>query len=143
MPPPPAKLSPELIEALRRGSIIDAIKLLRKQGIGLKDAKEMIEAHVRGQPASSSFPASSSGPPPNSVMDALKRGDKIEAVQLMRTHSGSGLKEAKNAVDALEQRTPTRPAGLSPGEVPPSGGATTWIVVLIIAGLVAYYFLSR
>ena len=143
MSPPTEKLSPELVEALRRGSILEAIKLLRKQGIGLQEAKALIEAHVRGQSASSSFPASSSGPPPNSVIDALKRGDKIEAVQLMRTHSGSGLKEAKDAVDAMEQKTPPRPAGLSPGEVPPSGGTTAWIVALIIAGFVAYYFLSR
>lgn len=36
------------------------------------------------------------------VLDALARGKKIEAVKLYRDATGTGLKEAKQAVDAIE-----------------------------------------
>jgi hypothetical protein len=45
MPEPSAPLPPEVIEAFRRGSPIEAIKLLRKStGLGLKEAKEVLDA---------------------------------------------------------------------------------------------------
>ncbi len=37
------------------------------------------------------------------VVDALRRGMKIEAVKLYRAATGTGLAEAKTVVDALEQ----------------------------------------
>ncbi len=34
----------------------------------------------------------------------LRRGNKIEAIKHFRTYTGFGLKEAKDAVDALEKQ---------------------------------------
>ncbi len=36
---------------------------------------------------------------PDNVLDALRRGRKIEAIKLLRKQRGIGLKEAKDAVD--------------------------------------------
>lgn len=45
------EMPPEVIAALGRGHKIEAIKLLREsRGLGLKEAKEAVEAHVREQP---------------------------------------------------------------------------------------------
>lgn len=41
---------------------------------------------------------------PGDVLAALQRGDKIEAIKLLRTARGIGLKEAKDAVDEIAAR---------------------------------------
>jgi hypothetical protein len=89
---------------------------------------------------------------PLEAIAALRRGNKIEAIKLLREKSGMGLAEAKSVVDAFDKmragvdsmKTVLRPkvggsdptqthAGLSPGEVP-RGGAP-WAVALAIAVL--------
>lgn len=42
---------------------------------------------------------------PDNVTDALKRGNKLEAVKLLRDATGLGLKEAKDAVESAEAGT--------------------------------------
>ncbi len=39
---------------------------------------------------------------PEKITDSIIAGRKIEAIKLYREHSGKGLKEAKDFVDALE-----------------------------------------
>lgn len=43
---------------------------------------------------------------PADVMLALRAGNKIEAIKLLRAKTGLGLKEAKDAVDAVEAADP-------------------------------------
>lgn len=44
-------LSPAVIQALEAGRIIDAIKLVRQEtGLGLKDAKDLVDAHLAANP---------------------------------------------------------------------------------------------
>jgi ribosomal protein L7/L12 len=38
------------------------------------------------------------------VLEAVKRGNKIEAIRLYRDQTGFGLKEAKDVIDELEAR---------------------------------------
>ena len=46
------KLPSEVINALRAGKKIDAIKLLREQqNIGLKEAKDMVDQYIASDPA--------------------------------------------------------------------------------------------
>jgi len=40
---------------------------------------------------------------PREVADALKRGDKIEAIRLYRASTGAGLAEAKEIVELAQQ----------------------------------------
>lgn len=103
MPPPgatPAGLGP-VADLLRSGQKIEAIKRYRELvGVGLKEAKDAVEAMERGEavPVATSVSAA----PTASVHDLLREGRKIEAIKLYREQSGLGLKEAKDAVEAME-----------------------------------------
>lgn len=95
----PAGLEP-VVEALGAGQKIEAIKRYRElTGVGLKEAKDAVEALERGEPV----PVTQTPAAPNaSVQDLLREGKKLEAIKLYREQSGLGLKEAKDAVDAME-----------------------------------------
>jgi len=107
---------------------------------------------------------------PPAVIDALRRGDKIAAVKLLREATRIGLAEAKGAIDALEAAKSGRPApaapasaakpaqrvalrhgprrpredDLGPGEEPHSSASAAATVMLLAAvALVVWYFLSR
>ena len=43
-----------------------------------------------------------------SVLDALRRGKKIQAIKAYRVASGAGLKEAKEYIEELQRRTGAR-----------------------------------
>ncbi len=75
---------------------------------------------------------------PDKVVDALRRGDKIEAIKLLREQTGIGLKEAKDAVEASEIEGPAK----SPGEVP-RRMRIPWLVLLVAIAFVAYTFLGK
>lgn len=106
---------------------------------------------------------------PPQVLEALRRGNKIEAIKHLREATKLGLAEAKGVIDALEQGKPMpsrpspRPAvgrpiakpashehrrprenDLSPGEVP-RGGAFNPIavVVLLVAAAFAAWWLLK
>ena len=75
---------------------------------------------------------------PENVVEALKRGDKVEAIKLLRQQTGAGLKEAKDAVDASGiEATPK-----SPGEVS-AGSKWGWIVLVAIVAFAAYFLVRR
>ncbi len=143
---PPPTLPPAVLQALGRGQLIEAIKLLRASGIGLKEAKDLIEGIVKAKPAGAP-PAFSNGassqPLPIEVIAALQRNQKIEAVRLLREQTGLGLKEAHEAVAAYERtRAPTL-GELSPGQVSDTASGVWWVVTLVLVGLVVYLVLRR
>ena len=103
---------------------------------------------------------------PAGVVEALKAGNKIEAIKRMRESSGIGLAEAKAMIDAIEHHTralakgqahsggaphaphpnqplPHRPGGLSPGEVPRAGGGAWWLLALVAIGVVMYLLFRK
>lgn len=139
MKTPPEPLPPEVLDALRRRDAVDAIKLLRQsKGIGIKEAKDRIEQHIR---AARPLPAAAAPPPgsvPARIADALQRGDKAEVMRLARTHAAPGLKEAWSTIEALRAR---KADGLSPGEVRDSAAGSWWFVVVAAAALAVFYFL--
>ncbi len=140
MPFPDDSLPANVLDAARRGNTIEAIKLLREStGLGLKEAKDAIDAYARGN----SLPAATSAsavPIPASVAEALRRGNKIEAIKLLREQAGLGLKEAKDAVEASGYTTDMTMRKLSPGEVPRSGGRYWLLMACAAAGAAVYYF---
>lgn len=90
---------------------------------------------------------------PPDVVEALKQGNKIEAIKRLRAAIGVGLAEAKAAVDAAERHTsftshahasaPVVGARttLSPGEVPRSGGNDlAYVIVAVVAALAGWLF---
>lgn len=125
--------------ALERGSAIEAIRLLREsQGVGLKEAKEMIDRHQSGVTVSISASAQQAALPPE-VIAALQQGQKIEAIRLLRESTGLGLKDAKDAVESA--RIPEPLATRAPGAVAPSGGGMGWVAVVIAVAAVIYFAL--
>jgi ribosomal protein L7/L12 len=91
------ELDPEVRAAAERGDMVEAIKLLRHQtGLGLREAKDVIEGCLRGE----DHPAGSSHEQiPLVAISALQEGRLIDAIRLTRAANGIGLKDAKEAVD--------------------------------------------
>ena len=98
-------------ELLRSGQKIEAIKILRAaRGLGLKEAKEAIDQATAGHPFSVPQLAleekSRRAAPPEAnedLVSLIRRGQKINAIKLLREQTGLGLKEAKEEVDRLER----------------------------------------
>src|SRR3990167_7039470 len=112
--------------ALERGSAIEAVKLLREAtGLGLKEAKDLIDQHHRGRTTTIAVGDTASTLPPE-VLSALQQGKKIEAIRLLREKTGLGLKDAKEAVESIQAKGEGMPAFRSPGEVAKSSN-TLWL----------------
>lgn len=142
---PPPSLPPAVAEALARGKLIEAVKLLRSDGIGLKQARDAVAAHARGQHAApEAFSAGTASPPlPANVLTALQQGQKIEAIRLMRAQSGLDLKHAREAVEAYERaRAPTM-SELSPGQVSETVSWLWRVVTLALVALAVFLILRR
>jgi len=121
---------------------------------------------------------------PPEVLEALKQGNKIEAIKLLRQSTKLGLAEAKAAVDMLDKmkgmvgaaqaianvaqgvrpsqaqplpakaarpvsmqsapaQAPPRRPGMSPGEVPRDTSGAVGIAILVLVGLVVAFSLVR
>lgn len=100
---------------LDQGRKIEAIKELRHYtSLGLKEAKEIVDGMAAGthqiSTSGSSFSVAtgspaSGGDPADSmsrVKQLLRSGKKIEAIKQYREVMGTGLKEAKDAVDRMD-----------------------------------------
>jgi ribosomal protein L7/L12 len=103
----PVSLSDGLVRQVRtlvaEGRKIEAIKVYRGEtGVGLKEAKDAVEAIERGQPFPS--PEKVDVPFERELVTLLGEGKKIEAIKRYRERTGAGLKEAKDAVEALGVR---------------------------------------
>lgn len=115
-PAPPADsgmLTEQIKALLARGKKIDAIKLARaKTGFPLEAAKDMVETIEKsGSSAATPAPAHQAVDPialirnakdlSRDVLQLVKEGKKIDAIQLIRSRTGLGLKEAKDIVDRI------------------------------------------
>lgn len=110
-------LNGEIERLLIQGKKIHAIKLYREQsGLGLREAKDAVDLIentllARGP---SSFQAQAGDPvtegalpildvSDEEIRQCLLKGNKIQAIKLYRQQTGLGLREAKEAIDRLEQ----------------------------------------
>jgi len=97
------KLLDDIKAQIAAGNKITAIKLYREgTGAGLAEAKDAVELIAAGKPPK----AEGRAPQPSDVAlqgitAAISAGSLIEAIRLYRAATGVGLKEAKDAVDAL------------------------------------------
>lgn len=126
----------ELERLLLLGRKIEAIKLYRGQtGLGLREAKEAVELleaalvlngpkyFLPGQvppqtPVETFDRVPVAETPDPEVRSLILAGRKIEAIKLYREQTGLGLREAKEAVDLLENTL----LGGGPGSLFPAGG---------------------
>lgn len=88
------------------GEKIEAIKRYRElSGCDLRTAKEAVEAMAAGgEPVAPAIPPAS-GPLTPAQIEVIRtlalQGNQIEAIKRYRTLTGTGLRDAKLAVDAL------------------------------------------
>lgn len=127
----PDSLPPEVVEALKLGRPIEAIKRLRKStGIGLAEAKAIVDAFSGGNTAYQS-PAQAARkqkrPPP-----AAEPGRPPEPPE-----------EHRHEIMAPPDLLMPRPSGLGQGEVPNSNSGFWLVVFLAFVALVGYFVLER
>lgn len=99
----------EAIALARQGRTVEAVKLLREKhrGLGLAQAKHLLDELVAGRPA----PAAPA-PRPSAIIDVreeditreIRENRLINAIALYREKTGVGLAEAKSAVEAMRDR---------------------------------------
>jgi ribosomal protein L7/L12 len=90
----------DLQALLAEGRKIEAIKRYREAtGADLATAKEVVESLERAQSPVADKPSDSELD--NEIASLLASGRKIEAIKVYRRHTGAGLKEAKDAVEAI------------------------------------------
>ena len=111
----------EIGRLLAEGRKIEAVKRYREAtGAGLAAAKEMVEAIARGEPPPEDKPVASAFD--SEVLAFLQGGKKIEAIKLYRQRTGVGLKEAKDAVEAIAAQA---------GIAAPAGSGCAGVVLLL------------
>jgi ribosomal protein L7/L12 len=127
-----ANFDAELRALLAEGRKIEAIKRFREEtGAGLAEAKDAVEALDRGEPLASKESSDSSLEA--ELVSLLEQGRKIEAIKVYREQTGTGLKEAKEAVEAL---------GMRHHVVAPSGSGCLGVLLFlgaIMAGIAAVH----
>jgi ribosomal protein L7/L12 len=134
----------QLEKALTEGRKIEAIKWYRElTGVGLKEAKDEVEFLEASLPKNRAIgevavPSKDLGPnttvnpsETDDVAALLFRGNKIGAIKRHREATGLGLKESKNAVEALERSLRrSSPEKFTPT---PAGGLGCLNVLVVIA----------
>ena len=100
----------EVKQLVQNGKMLEAIKLYREiTNVGLKEAKDAVEAIQRGEPiqinnivTSNIAGTTNQAEQMKDVVRLIKEGNKIEAIKKFRQIYGVGLKEAKDAIDGMD-----------------------------------------
>lgn len=77
---------------------------------------------------------------PAAAVDAVSKGNKIEAIKIVRQERGIGLKESKEAVEAYLAE---RPDLASQYQAASGGGKWVWALTLLIVMAILYGWLRR
>ncbi|HTS52488.1 MAG TPA: ribosomal protein L7/L12 [Burkholderiales bacterium] len=77
------------------------------------------------------------------ALSALQRGNKIEAIKLVRQERGIGLKEAKDRVEAYLQAHPSLQTGLAAAQAQSYRRALWWLAAFIAGAVLVYVLLHR
>lgn len=118
---------------LNEGKKIEAIKLYRQHsGAGLAEAKDAVELIERGEPLPDSTPVTDDLE--EQILELMAAGQKIAAIKLHRERTHVGLKEAKDAVEALASRH-----GIT---VPSKSGCLAVLLVLVFGALMGVGWIS-
>lgn len=72
----------------------------------------------------------------NQIIETIHRGAKIEAIKLYMEATGVGLKESKDAVEAIEAELEPRPAG-SKDPFAKKSGCFGMVALLVVTALIA------
>lgn len=132
----------EVLNLIKGGQKIEAIKHYHEHtGVGLKEAKEAVDAIERGkEPPQAAMARAVHHVPPGvdlvQIQDLLRKRQKIEAIKAYREASGLGLKEARDAVEAIAASTP----GVDPslGKSSDARGCVSCLGAIVIGVLLLF-----
>jgi ribosomal protein L7/L12 len=85
--------------------------------------------------------AEQTGGLPGEAIAALARGNKIEAIKILRTAENMGLKEAKDRVEEYLRNDPVLQQKLAATQAESRGTLLRWLVILALLVSAGYYFL--
>ena len=120
----------DILSMLEQGRKIDAIRMYREQtGAGLREAKDAVEALERGGslPKGPQAAGGSAGVRADLKADVwalVQDGQKIQAIKFYRERTGCGLKQAKDAVEAV-----AREHGVAPNTAGCFGMILFWLAL--------------
>jgi len=80
---------------------------------------------------------------PADALAALKRGNKIEAIKLMRQSTGLGLKESKDAVEARLRADAALREAFQTAARDSATGSLPLLVFVIVVSVLLYWFVFR
>ncbi|MEO8132847.1 MAG: hypothetical protein ABI831_02555 [Betaproteobacteria bacterium] len=142
MPDPFSSIPPEILEALQRGDMVGAVKLMRKRGIGLKEAKDILDAIKRSITTAAATVGTATSLPAKPATEApAKRGAKVDTVPTLEGGAEQGMRAANEEIAAGRQPRKARADGLAPGEVPRERIGPRLVAIAAVVAVAAYYFL--
>lgn len=134
------KLLDDIKAQIASGNKITAIKLYRDAtGAGLSEAKDAIELIAARKPPKTDAAAALPDDAMQRVSALVTAGRKIEAIKFYRQAAGVDLKDAKDAVDALEGRI--NPTAVTRDAAMRRMRRIVVLALLIAAGFAALIFL--
>ena len=80
---------------------------------------------------------------PPLALRALAQGKKIDAIKIVRQEWGVGLKDAKDAVDAIIRTRPDLAATVQESSAASQRGCLVWVICLALVGVAIVYYLRR
>jgi len=136
----------ELKQLVHSGQKIEAIKLYRQMfDVGLKEAKDAVEKLEAGEPlvltrasVTSTGASADQAARLAEMVQLLQAGKKIEAIKLYREIFDVGLKEAKDAVEAMEAGLGPVPAAQPRRAAKSTGCVSTGVGLLAAIGIVGF-----
>lgn len=131
-------ISEQAAAAAKAGNLLEAIKQVREEtGLGLKEAKDMVDAYLRHDHSPSpSTTDASSAEMPVAAMLALKNSVLIEAIKHYRAYNRCDLKDAKEAVEHYLDSNPLTKQQFHAAAKANGKPFLKWLLVLIILGLI-------
>jgi ribosomal protein L7/L12 len=86
------------------------------------------------------MPEHSEALPPEAI-DALQRGNKIEAIKVVREASKLDLKDAKDRVDDYVKNDPVLQQKFASAQAETTGSLARWLIIIALA-IAGYYFFA-
>ena len=77
------------------------------------------------------------------AISALHRGNKIEAIKIVREERNIGLKEAKDAVEDYVRSQPAIQSSLGAAQTEAKRRALLWLAVVVLFAFLGYFFLAK
>jgi ribosomal protein L7/L12 len=77
---------------------------------------------------------------PTAALSALNEGNMIEAIKIVREARASGLKEAKDEVDAYLVTNPVLRARFKSARTEVNRSGLFWLIVSVIAAVVVFLY---